>query len=76
MSWLADRAPGSTPFEQTLGLRPELLELYRAFYAELWSSGLVDPALLEVCRLRVAQLHRANGELGVRYEAAREAGLT
>jgi alkylhydroperoxidase family enzyme len=61
-------APGaSTGFEGFLGHRPELLELYRAFYATLWDGALVDPALLEVCRRRIAQVHGCDAEAGMFY---------
>ncbi|MDX2165645.1 MAG: hypothetical protein SF182_01220 [Deltaproteobacteria bacterium] len=56
MSWLVERGAS---FEDTLGLRPELLRDYQAFESQLWSSG-VDPALLELCRLRVAGLLGSN----------------
>jgi alkylhydroperoxidase family enzyme len=57
MSWLAERAEGDTPFEQVLGLRPELLERYRVFYGELLANDLLDRELLNLVQLRVAQLH-------------------
>jgi alkylhydroperoxidase family enzyme len=76
MSWLAEQADAGTPFERTLGLRPDLLELYREFYAQPWTAGLVDPIVLELCRLRIAAIHGATAEATVRYDIARDAGLT
>jgi alkylhydroperoxidase family enzyme len=75
VTWLTTAAPGPTSFEQTLGLRPDLLERYRDLYERLWTERLVDPVLLELCRLRIAQLHRSESELSIRYEAATAAGL-
>lgn len=76
MTWLARVAEGETPFEQALGLRRDLFEHHRELYAQLWHDRLVDPVLLEICRLRVAQLHRSRVELSVRYQPAIDAGLT
>ena len=76
MSWLGRLADRTTPFEQALGLRPELLDQYRDLYGRLWADRLVDPVILELCRLRIAQLHGAASELSIRYEPAVEAGLS
>jgi AhpD family alkylhydroperoxidase len=63
VTWLPARAEGATPFERVLGLRPDLLADYRAFDALLWSGRTVDPALLDLCRLRIAGLHGCEEEL-------------
>jgi alkylhydroperoxidase family enzyme len=80
MSWLFDAAdagtrPGATPFERVFGLRQNLLEDFRAFYALFWEQQLVDPRILELCRLRIAQLHGCESELRTRYQPARAAGV-
>jgi alkylhydroperoxidase family enzyme len=75
-SWLGRVADRNTPFEQALGLRPELLEQFRDLYSQLWSDRLVDHVVLELCRLRIAQLHGSDAELSIRYAPAAEAGLT
>jgi alkylhydroperoxidase family enzyme len=67
--------PTAAPFDRVLGWRPELLADYRAFLTELWTGGAVDPVVLELCRLRVAQLLGCEAELRLRYEPARAAGL-
>jgi alkylhydroperoxidase family enzyme len=54
-------------FEGFLAERPELLQLYRSFYASLWDHAPIDPALLEICRLRIAALHGCDSELGLAY---------
>ncbi len=69
MTWL-EGAEGSPPFDAALGLRPELRDLYRAFYGKLWDERLLPAALLELCRLRVAQLHKCEAELAVRHASA------
>ena len=72
MTWL-NVAEGRTPFDAALGLRPELRDLYAAFYGKLWDEELLPASLLELCRLRVAQLHDCEAELAVRH---REAGVS
>jgi alkylhydroperoxidase family enzyme len=62
-------------FDAVFALRPELHALYREFTALLWSRGLVDPALLELCRLRVAQVLGCESAFGERHPAAVAAGL-
>jgi alkylhydroperoxidase family enzyme len=76
MTWLRSQTEGPTPLERVLGLRPELLAGFRTLHARLWDGRTLDPELLEVCRLRIAQLHGATGELRVRHRAAMDAGLT
>jgi len=75
MSWLPDAADGATPLDRVFGLRPNLYEDFRRFYALFWEKRLLDPVLLELCRLRIASLHGCAPELAVRYRAARDAGL-
>lgn len=74
-TWLPEHAPGTSVLEQTLGLRPDLGDPFRSFYAVFWRDRLVDPLVLELCRLRVAQLLGCSEELGVRYQAAIDGGL-
>lgn len=64
MSWLATHSDSATAsrFERVLGLRPELLEGYRAFYGALWDEEVLPPRLLELCRLRIAGLNRCEAE--------------
>ena len=72
MTWLKAEE-GSAPFDAALGLRPELRDLYAAFYGKLWDEELLPASLLELCRLRVAQLHECEAELAVRHaERGRE----
>jgi len=38
-----------------LGHQPETLAAFERLYATLWSGGVVDPAVLELARLRNAR---------------------
>src|SRR5262245_30789352 len=73
--WLPEAAPGTTAFERVFDLRPDLYADYRAFLALFWTRDALGPVVLELCRLRVAQLLRCEGELRLRYRPARAAGL-
>jgi alkylhydroperoxidase family enzyme len=55
MTWLGgiDVAAGPPTVAGALALRPELAELVAAYEAEL---RCVEPVLLELCRVRIAQL--------------------
>ena len=74
-TWLPERASGASVLEQTLGLRPDLADPFRSFYAVFWRDRLVDPVVLELCRLRVAHLLGCGSELRVRYQPAIDGGL-
>jgi alkylhydroperoxidase family enzyme len=75
MSWLPESGPGRDDFERTFELRPDLFAAWREFAGLFWEKRLVDPVLLELCRLRIAQLHGAAHPLSLRTPAARAAGL-
>ena len=79
-TWLPEPAsglgPDATGLDRAFGLRPDLYGPFREFYAVFWRDRLVDPVVLELCRLRVAQLLGCASELHVRYEPAASAGLT
>ena len=74
-SWLPAAAPGPTAFDRVLGLCPDLCADYHAFLALFWTRRSVEAVVLELCRLRVAQLVGCEAELRLRYEPARAAGL-
>jgi alkylhydroperoxidase family enzyme len=74
MSWLPP-ADGRTPLDRVFGHCPEIYARYRDFAGRLWWSRPADPILLELCRLRIAQLLGCDAELAVRYAPARAAGL-
>ena len=66
MTWLTDNDSPASALEAVLGLRPELLSRYRAFYATFWEDGLVPPRTLELCRLRIAAIHDCDAEWLIR----------
>ena len=76
MTWLPELADGDTGLDRVFGLRPDLYDAFRAFYALFWTDQLLDPIVLELCRLRVAQLLGCATEQQVRYAPSRDAGLT
>ena len=76
MSWLPLTAEGETPIDGVFNLRADLYEKFKDFYFQLWNPPKIDPVILELCRLRIAQLHGCQSEEQVRYEPARAAGLT
>lgn len=43
---------------------------FQQMWETLWQQSILPPALLELCRLRLAQLHRAEEELTVHNAAA------
>ena len=59
-----------------LARRPDLAEPYNDFMGLFWARRLVDPVVLELCRLRVGQLLGCESELAVRTRPAIEHGLT
>ncbi|MEX0666547.1 MAG: carboxymuconolactone decarboxylase family protein [Acidimicrobiia bacterium] len=63
-------------FDEVLDRRPDLAGPYRDFIGVFWARRLIDPVVLELCRLRVAQLLGCESELAVRTRPAVEAGLT
>jgi alkylhydroperoxidase family enzyme len=77
MSWLPlpAAAPGGDPFDRVFGLRENLFEAWRAFERLFWTRALVDPCVLELCRLRIAQLNDARHPLALRTPEAQRAGL-
>jgi alkylhydroperoxidase family enzyme len=66
----------TTTFDRVLDLRPDLAAPYRDFIGLFWDRRLVDPVVLELCRLRVAQLLGCASELADRNRPALAAGLT
>lgn len=67
MTWLPTATDTPTAFEGVLGLRPELLQLQKEFYGRLWEAEPALNGVLELCRLRIAQLHDCAAEFGIRH---------
>src|SRR5688572_12493985 len=76
MTWLPDTTPEGSALEQVLGLVPDAAARLHDLHRALWDGALVDPALVELVRLRVGQLVGGPDELRVRHRPALDAGLT
>ena len=53
-----------TTVDQLFAVLPKAHQHYRALDEQIW-DGRFDPALLEVCRLRIAMLHRCAPQLAL-----------
>jgi alkylhydroperoxidase family enzyme len=73
-SWLASAE--SSDLASLLALRPELADLRSALMDRLWNDRLVDPVVLELCRLRIATLLDDDEALAIRTQHAADAGLS
>jgi alkylhydroperoxidase family enzyme len=56
VTWLAESGEGDTAVDRLLGLVPAVRDRYRDLDRELWAAGRCDPALLQLCRVRIAEL--------------------
>ena len=74
MSRLMDPCEGSTELEQVWGHRRKYFELFIDDYVQ--SVRRADPVLVELARIRIAQLVESDFDLSLRYTPAVEAGLT
>ena len=74
MTWLREKVAGDSSLDEVYGLTPKVQEHFRELERDVWGSG-VDPALLELARLRIATLVGCGPELAHRTPAARRAGL-
>lgn len=54
----AEKAGASATVLRVLGHRPDMIESYFKFYYPLHNGGIVDPALKELVRLRIASLNQ------------------
>lgn len=74
MTWLDKTADGEG-LDAVYGLVPEAYARHQELLAHIWQPGLIDPVVLELCRLRIAQIVRCDRELAARTPAAVSAGL-
>jgi alkylhydroperoxidase family enzyme len=74
--WLGGEGERDSAFAAVFGLRANLFTAFRDFYARLWDPAVLDPRVVELCRLRVAQLLGCASEQAVRSRPAVDAGLT
>lgn len=73
MSRVKHKAQGETDLDQVWGLRPDF---YREFMADHSRSiARVDPVIVELCRLRLAQMFQCSFSSALRYWPAAKAGL-
>ena len=72
-TWLPDLAPGETDWDRVTALFPAAFEAVVNLQRAVWAS--FDPVVLELARLRTAQLLAFAGGLALRSDAARRAGL-
>jgi alkylhydroperoxidase family enzyme len=75
-SWIPEETAGATEFARVFDLRPNLYAHFGDFYARLWDPAVMDPVVLELCRLRVARLVGDQGGEAVRSRPAVAAGLS
>lgn len=75
MTWLPVTAPGATPLDQTFGLRPDAYARFREMYGGLWDPTVIDPRILELCRLRIATVLGCESERAIRFADAANAGV-
>jgi alkylhydroperoxidase family enzyme len=69
---LATPKGGATPFDH----RPDLWAAFNRYYGTLWSEGVVDEPTKEVGRLRNARVTGCGICKNLRFDGARDAGLT
>ena len=74
MTRITNLAAGETELDQVWGLRADYYRLFVDDYVR--SLRRLDPALVELCRIRIAQLVESEFDQALRYRPAVEAGLT
>jgi alkylhydroperoxidase family enzyme len=74
MTHLRDLPPGATDLDRSWGMRPRMYEIFMNDYGA--SVARVEPGLIELCRLRMAQILGSDFDRGLRYAPALAAGLT
>src|SRR3954447_11613992 len=73
MSRVSALADGPTELDRVWGKRREYYELFMTDYTD--SVARADAVLVELCRLRIAQLVESAFDASLRYAAAHAAGL-
>ena len=76
MTWLPATVPGPTPLDRTFGLRPDAYDRFRELYGGLWDPSVIDPRILELCRLRIATILGSDAERSIRFGDGADAGVT
>ena len=62
-----------TPLDRVWGKRQEYYDIFMGDYID--SVRRADPVLVELCRIRIAQLVESAFDLSLRYQPARTSGL-
>jgi alkylhydroperoxidase family enzyme len=75
MGWIRQDGEPVTTVEALLSLRPDLSILYQDLLERLWTTTGFDPVVLELCRLRQAQLLGCEPEYARRTPYALAAGF-
>ena len=74
MSRVTNLCEGPTELDQVWGHRQQYFQLFVDDY--LQSVRRADPVLVELARIRIAQLVESEFDAALRYQAAADAGLT
>ena len=74
MTRIKNLSVGATELDQVWGLRADYYHVFIEDY--LRSLRRLDPVLVELCRIRIAQLVESGVDAALRYRPAVEAGLT
>ncbi|HSV45236.1 MAG TPA: hypothetical protein VLJ58_05540 [Ramlibacter sp.] len=74
MAQVKHLAAGATELDQAWGVRPGFYAVFMSDYQA--SVARVDPLLVELCRLRMAQLLDSDFDRSLRYQPAMAAGLS
>jgi alkylhydroperoxidase family enzyme len=74
MTRVTELAEGATELDRVWNVREKYFSLFLDDY--LQSIQRVDPVLVELCRLRIAQMVGSDFDQSLRYIPARAAGLT
>lgn len=61
-TWFPELGEGRTVVERVAALRPAYAEALREVETAVWGQEVVEPELLELCRLRIAQMLDADPE--------------
>ncbi len=72
-TWLGTEGPG---LQRTLALSPRVAERFTEMHRQVWCPPVADPVLLELARLRMAQLLGSEGDVRLRFRPAVDAGLS
>ncbi|MGH8445386.1 MAG: carboxymuconolactone decarboxylase family protein [Solimonas sp.] len=73
MARITSLADGPTELDQVWGRRPEYYAIFMKDFVD--SVQRIDPVIMELCRLRIAQMVESAFDLALRHIGAKNAGL-